>query len=261
MALGTGSALAHRAVDSVLGSRHPEPAQAQARAARVVSSQLRMVQQLAEHCAEQVACGGGLRKALPWHSKPWGATRRVSVPMAISATMWSRCEVVENRGGYATQQSTTAPQHLLNPHASTLAVTLGGWACAQEAAAQVAATPNEPCANFAKTFTDCMSDSNGDLEACRCALCLEPFPCPAVCAAVAEGTLLPYLLLHRQGIRLVQPPYCMLVREGDKFLCLGRAATTSTSCRAAARAGGRPRSSSTPGSRGSGGGPELARCA
>ena len=29
MALGTGSALAHRAVDSVLGSRHPEPAQAQ----------------------------------------------------------------------------------------------------------------------------------------------------------------------------------------------------------------------------------------
>ena len=32
MALGTGSALAHRAVDSVLGSRHPEPAQAQARA-------------------------------------------------------------------------------------------------------------------------------------------------------------------------------------------------------------------------------------
>ncbi|KAK9836183.1 hypothetical protein WJX81_007396 [Elliptochloris bilobata] len=65
MALGTGSALAHRAVDSVLGSRHPEPAQA------------------------------------------------------------------------------------------------------QEAAAQVAQTPNEPCANFAKTFTDCMSDSNADLEACR----------------------------------------------------------------------------------------------
>ncbi len=31
MALGTGSALAHRAVDSVLGSRHPEPAQAQVR--------------------------------------------------------------------------------------------------------------------------------------------------------------------------------------------------------------------------------------
>ena len=28
-AIGTGSALAHRAVDSVLGSRHPEPAQAQ----------------------------------------------------------------------------------------------------------------------------------------------------------------------------------------------------------------------------------------
>lgn len=65
MALGTGSALAHRAVDSVLGSRHPEPAQAQA------------------------------------------------------------------------------------------------------AAQQIAATPDEPCANFAKTFADCMSDSNGELEACR----------------------------------------------------------------------------------------------
>ena len=96
MALGTGSALAHRAVDSVLGSRHPEPAQAQACPARVVSSQLRVVQQLAEHCAEQMAGGGGLRKALPWHSKPLGATRRVSMSMSISATMWSSGEVVEN---------------------------------------------------------------------------------------------------------------------------------------------------------------------
>lgn len=34
MALGTGSALAHRAVDSVLGSRHPEP-QAATQAAQV----------------------------------------------------------------------------------------------------------------------------------------------------------------------------------------------------------------------------------
>ena len=65
MALGTGSALAHRAVDSVLGSRHPEPAQAQA------------------------------------------------------------------------------------------------------AAEQIAQAPNEPCSAFAKTFADCMSDSNGELEACR----------------------------------------------------------------------------------------------
>ena len=65
MALGTGSALAHRAVDSVLGSRHPEPAQAQA------------------------------------------------------------------------------------------------------AAEQIAQAPDEPCAPFAKTFADCMSDSNGELEACR----------------------------------------------------------------------------------------------
>jgi hypothetical protein len=65
MALGTGSALAHRAVDSVLGSRHPEPAEAQA------------------------------------------------------------------------------------------------------AAQQIAAQPQEPCAPFAKTFADCMSDSDGQLEACR----------------------------------------------------------------------------------------------
>ncbi len=36
MALGTGSALAHRAVDSVLGSRHPEPAQATAAAEELV---------------------------------------------------------------------------------------------------------------------------------------------------------------------------------------------------------------------------------
>ena len=38
---------------------------------------------------------------------------------------------------------------------------------AQAAAQQLAATPDEPCANFAKTFADCMSDSNGELEACR----------------------------------------------------------------------------------------------
>lgn len=36
MALGTGSALAHRAVDAVLGSRHPEPAQATAAAQELV---------------------------------------------------------------------------------------------------------------------------------------------------------------------------------------------------------------------------------
>lgn len=37
----------------------------------------------------------------------------------------------------------------------------------QVAAEQIAATPNEPCSNFAKTFADCMSDNNGDLEGCR----------------------------------------------------------------------------------------------
>lgn len=65
MALGTGSALAHRAVDSVLGSRNPDPAQA------------------------------------------------------------------------------------------------------QQAAQQVAEKPDEPCNRQAKNFADCMSESSGDLEACR----------------------------------------------------------------------------------------------
>lgn len=65
MALGTGSALAHRAVDSVLGSRNPEPAQA------------------------------------------------------------------------------------------------------QQAAEQIAREPDTPCNRQAKTFADCMSDNNGDLESCR----------------------------------------------------------------------------------------------
>ncbi|CAK0783322.1 hypothetical protein CVIRNUC_006521 [Coccomyxa viridis] len=65
MALGTGSALAHRAVDSVLGSRHPEPAQAQA------------------------------------------------------------------------------------------------------AAEEIAQRPEEPCSNFAKSFADCMSYNNGDMDSCR----------------------------------------------------------------------------------------------
>lgn len=40
---------------------------------------------------------------------------------------------------------------------------------ATQAAAQVAATPEEPCARRAKSFVDCMSDeaNSGDLEACR----------------------------------------------------------------------------------------------
>eukprot|EP00887_Chlorella_sp_A99_P000445 scaffold17.g445.t1 len=37
MALGTGSAMAHRAVDAMLGSRHPEPAQA-AQAAQEIAA-------------------------------------------------------------------------------------------------------------------------------------------------------------------------------------------------------------------------------
>ena len=39
MALGTGSAIAHRAVDAVLGSRHIEPAQAQEAAETIVQEQ------------------------------------------------------------------------------------------------------------------------------------------------------------------------------------------------------------------------------
>ena len=40
MALGTGSALAHRAVDGILGSRNPEPAQAQQAAEQVCTYSL-----------------------------------------------------------------------------------------------------------------------------------------------------------------------------------------------------------------------------
>lgn len=45
MALGTGSALAHRAVDSVLGSRHPEPVAATEAAQEIVREQ--------QPCADQ----------------------------------------------------------------------------------------------------------------------------------------------------------------------------------------------------------------
>lgn len=45
MALGTGSALAHRAVDSVLGSRHPEPQAATQAAQEIVREQ--------QPCADQ----------------------------------------------------------------------------------------------------------------------------------------------------------------------------------------------------------------
>jgi hypothetical protein len=40
MALGTGSAMAHRAVDAVMGSRHPEPAEAQQAAQEIVSGNM-----------------------------------------------------------------------------------------------------------------------------------------------------------------------------------------------------------------------------
>jgi len=37
----------------------------------------------------------------------------------------------------------------------------------QQAAEQVATTPNEPCRNQAKTFMDCLSANNGDMDQCR----------------------------------------------------------------------------------------------
>ena len=40
MALGTGSAMAHRAVDAVMGSRHPAPAEAQQAAQTIVQDNL-----------------------------------------------------------------------------------------------------------------------------------------------------------------------------------------------------------------------------
>lgn len=62
MALGTGSALGHRAVDAVLGSRHPEPAQATAAAEELVRDNA--------PCSEQVSLmqpGGGLLDCrCPW---------------------------------------------------------------------------------------------------------------------------------------------------------------------------------------------------
>ncbi|KAI3431737.1 hypothetical protein D9Q98_004779 [Chlorella vulgaris] len=45
MALGTGSALAHRAIDSVMGSRHPEPAEATQAAEEIVREQQPCAQQ------------------------------------------------------------------------------------------------------------------------------------------------------------------------------------------------------------------------
>ena len=170
MALGTGSALAHRAVDSVLGSRHPEPAQAQACTARVEGSHLSVERQRAEHYASHLArvlhvkrCLGIARYlGLMQTDCMWSTVlRRRGAALWCGAAL--RCFMrVRGLGGW------TCPHVLLG---AGMDVTRGGWACAQEAAAQVAAMPNEPCANFAKTFTDCMSDSNGDLEACRCALC------------------------------------------------------------------------------------------
>lgn len=40
MAFGTGSAMAHRAVDAVLGSRHPQPAEAAQAAQTIVQEQM-----------------------------------------------------------------------------------------------------------------------------------------------------------------------------------------------------------------------------
>ena len=45
MALGTGSAMAHRAVDAVMGSRHPEPQEAQAAAQTIVQENLPCTEQ------------------------------------------------------------------------------------------------------------------------------------------------------------------------------------------------------------------------
>lgn len=45
MALGTGSAMAHRAVDAVMGSRYPAPAEAQQAAETIVGENLPCNQQ------------------------------------------------------------------------------------------------------------------------------------------------------------------------------------------------------------------------
>ncbi len=58
------------------------------------------------------------------------------------------------------------PCHFVAPVVSHLSV-IHVCMHVQAAAEQIAQAPNEPCANFAKTFADCMSDNNGDLEGCR----------------------------------------------------------------------------------------------
>ena len=57
MALGTGSALAHRAVDAVLGSRHPPPAQATAAAEELVRDNAPCSEQVGRGAAERGGAG------------------------------------------------------------------------------------------------------------------------------------------------------------------------------------------------------------
>lgn len=86
MALGTGSALAHRAVDAVLGSRHPEPAQATAAAEELVRDNA--------PCSEQVRAYGVL--AGGWQQWPCSGcwAEREDVPLVKIAAgvqqLWGR---------------------------------------------------------------------------------------------------------------------------------------------------------------------------
>ena len=59
MALGTGSALAHRAVDSVLGSRHPDPAEAQQAAQQVAARPEEPCSRQAKTFADCMSDNGG----------------------------------------------------------------------------------------------------------------------------------------------------------------------------------------------------------
>lgn len=58
MAMGTGSALGHRAVDAVLGSRHPEPAAATEAAQQLVAENAPCSEQ-AKAFAECMSYSGG----------------------------------------------------------------------------------------------------------------------------------------------------------------------------------------------------------
>ena len=87
MALGTGSALAHRAVDGILGSRNPEPAQAQQAAEQVCTQ----ATQLAAFPVADLQQGAPGALLLPWHHQPeiwWLKFQTFHLPCSRPGIRW-----------------------------------------------------------------------------------------------------------------------------------------------------------------------------